>query len=69
MPIPTLEEAQRFMRDSRRTVPPPTDAARVEKFRRENLRLKLVPPDTTDAELLAILKDVDQLPIDPVRTR
>ncbi len=69
MPIPTREEALRFMENSRRTVPPPTDAARVEKFRRENLRLKLVPPDLTDAELLAILKDVDQLPIDPVRTR
>jgi len=69
MPIPTREEALRFMEDSRRTVPPSTDAERVEKFRRENLRLKLVPPDLTDDELLAILKDVDQLPIDPVRTR
>ena len=58
----TREEALRFMIDSRRPVPVPTDAARVENFRRQNLRLKLVPPDLTDDELLAILRTVDQLP-------
>ena len=62
----TRAEALRFMEDSRRTVPPPTDAARVENFRRQNLRLKLVPPDLTDDELLAILREIDQLPVDPV---
>jgi len=66
--MPTREEALQFMKDSRRVVPPPTDAARVEKFRRENLRLKMVPPDLTDDELLAILRKIDQLPVDPVRT-
>ena len=65
----TRAEALRFMEDSRRTVPPPTDAERVENFRRQNLRLKLVPPDLTDDELLAILREIDQLPVDPVRTR
>ena len=63
----TRAEALQFMEDSRRTVPPPTDAERVEDFRRKNLRLKLVPLDLTDDELLAILLDVDQLPRDPVR--
>ena len=58
----TRAEALRFMEDSRRTVPAPTDADRVEKFRRQNLRLKLVPPDLTDDELLAILRTIDQLP-------
>lgn len=65
----TRAEALRFMEDSRRTVPPPTDAARVEKFRRENVREKWVPQNLTDDEMLAILRDVDQLPLDPVRTR
>ena len=68
--MPTREEALRFMEDSRRTVPPPTDAVRVEKFRRQNLRLKFLPPDLTDDELLAILRKADQLPPDepfPVR--
>ena len=63
----TREEALRFMRDSRRAVPPPTDAERVEKFRRQNLRLKLVPTDLTDDELLTILRKLDQLPADTVR--
>ena len=64
----TRAEALRFMENSRRTVPPPTDAARVEKFRRENLRLKLVPPNLRDDELLEILRKLDQLPADTVRT-
>jgi hypothetical protein len=62
--MPTREEALRFMEDSRRTVPPPTDAERVEKLRRQNLRLKFLPLDLTDDELLAILRKVDQLPAD-----
>ncbi len=66
--MPTREEALRFMENSRRTVPPPTDAVRVENLRRQNLSLKLVPSDLTDDELLAILRKVDQLPADPVRT-
>lgn len=64
----TRAEALRFMEDSRQTVPPPTDAVRVEKLRRQNLRLKFLPPDLTDDDLLAILRKVDQLPADPVRT-
>jgi len=59
--MPTREEALRFMENSRRTVPPPTDAARVEKFRRKNLRSELV---SQSADLLAILRKVDQLPAD-----
>lgn len=62
----TRAEALRFMEDSRRTVPPPTDAARVENFRRQNVREKWVPQNLTDDEMLAILRDVDQLPVDPV---
>jgi hypothetical protein len=64
----TRAEALRFMEDSRRTVPAPTDAVRVENFRRQNLSLKLVPQSD---DLLAILRKVDSLPPDepfPVRT-
>jgi len=65
--MPTREEALRFMEDSRRTVPAPTDAVRVENFRRQNSRQKLVPQSS---DLLAILRKADQLPADepfPVR--
>jgi hypothetical protein len=54
----TREEALRFIEDSRRTVPAPTDAVRVEDFRQQNLRLKLVPQSD---DLLAILRKADQL--------
>ncbi len=69
--MPTRQEALDFIENSRRTVPPLTDAVRVEKLRRQNLRLKFLPPDLTDDELLAILRKADQLPADapfPVRT-
>jgi hypothetical protein len=55
------------MENSRRPVPVPSEAERVEDFRRKNLRLKLVPPG---GDLLAILRVVAQLPPDetfPVR--
>ena len=60
----TRREALQFIEDSRRTVPAPTDAVRVEDFRQQNLRLKLV---SESDDLLAILRAVDQLPADPVR--
>ena len=66
--MPTRQEALDFMENSRRTVPPPTDAVRVENLRRQNLSLKFLPLDLTDDELLAILRKADQLPADPVRT-
>ncbi len=57
----TRQEALDFLEDSRQPVPVPTDAARVENFRRKNLSLKLVSPDD---DLLAILRKADQLPPD-----
>ena len=65
--MPTRQEALDFLEDSRQPVPVPTDAVRVEDFRRKNLSLKLVP---LDSDLLAILRVVAQLPPDapfPVR--
>lgn len=53
--MPTRDEALDFVRDSRRARPVPSDAVRVENFRRKNLSLKLVSPD---ADLLAILEAV-----------
>jgi hypothetical protein len=63
----TRQEALDFMENSRRPVPVPDDAERVEDFRRKNLRLKLVTPG---GDLLAILRVVATLPPDepfPVR--
>jgi len=59
----TRREALDFIENSKRTVPPPTDAVRVESFRRQNLNFELVP---RSSDLLAILQKADQLPPDPV---
>lgn len=58
----TLNEALDFMRDSRRAVTVPTRTARVAKFRRQNLSLKLLSPDLVEFDdVVAILEKVDSL--------